>query len=100
VLAKCKYEIWIIFLFAKPVTGEYVMSMHKDNSGMPTEELQELMNLMGVNRTKLAAMLDLTTNTVDRWFMQGKVASGPPSILLREWLAREKRAARRERQTA
>jgi hypothetical protein len=69
------------------------MSMHKDSSGMPTSELQEFMNLKGWNRTKLAAALDITTNTVDRWFMAGKVAGGPASILLREWLNRERSMA-------
>lgn len=66
------------------------MSMHKDSSGMPTGDLQELMTLKGWNRTKLAGELNITTNTVDRWFMAGKVAGGPASILLSEWLEREK----------
>jgi len=63
---------------------------------MPTSELQEFMNLKGWNRTKLAAALDITANTVDRWFMAGKVAGGPPSILLREWLERERARAAHE----
>ena len=66
------------------------MNGYKEASGMPTEELQELMDIRGWNRTKLAAALDITVNTVDRWFMAGRVPGGPASILLREWLDRER----------
>lgn len=59
---------------------------------MQVAELQELLDLKGWSRVRLAAELDITENAVQRWFMNKKAPHGPASILLRMWLD-EARAA-------
>jgi transcriptional regulator with XRE-family HTH domain len=54
---------------------------------MSRDEIQELLDLKGWTRTRLASEMRLTENAVQRWFMAGEAPDGPPSILLRIWLS-------------
>ncbi len=67
----------------------------KGKSRMKPEEIQELMQLMGWTKTKLAAELDLSENAIHRWIEGDRNPSGPAVILMRLWLeaARKKREA-------
>ncbi len=53
---------------------------------MKKAEILELLRLTGWSRTKLAAELDLTENSVNRWLAGNRFPSGPASILMRMWL--------------
>lgn len=53
---------------------------------MKREEIGELLKLKGWSRTRLAAELDLTENTIQRWFMSPNAVKGPASVLMRQWL--------------
>lgn len=53
---------------------------------MKREEIAELLKLKGWSRTRLAAELDLTENTIQRWFMSENAVKGPASVLMRQWL--------------
>ena len=58
---------------------------------MSKSEITELMELKGWSRTKLAASLDLTETTVNKWMSDSRSPSGPASILMRMWLEEERR---------
>lgn len=57
---------------------------------MSAEEIEELLELRNWTRTKLAAALDLTENTVHQWISGRRVPGGPAVILMRMWIAEEK----------
>jgi hypothetical protein len=54
---------------------------------MTIEELQELLDLTGWSKRRLAEQLALSEDAVYRWFVTGNVPGGPATILMRHWLA-------------
>lgn len=60
---------------------------------MSKQEIEELMELRGWSKSRLAAELDLGENIVYRWLHDDRVPGGPASILMRMWL-NESRAIR------
>jgi DNA-binding transcriptional regulator YiaG len=63
---------------------------------MRKHEIAELLKLLGWSRTKLAAELDLTENTVQRWFMGDHEVKGPASVLMRQWLEEARRQSKKQ----
>lgn len=59
---------------------------------MTLDDIRELLELKGWTKTRLAAELSLTENTVNRWFHGSRAPGGPAAILMRIWLneARQK----------
>ncbi len=54
---------------------------------MDIREIQELLDLRGWNRMRLAVELGLTENGVQQWFGKARRnPSGPACILMRMWL--------------
>lgn len=62
---------------------------------MKPEEIQELLDLKGWSKTKLAAELDMTESSVHYWLSGQRNPIGPAVILMRVWLqeARAKKLA-------
>jgi DNA-binding transcriptional regulator YiaG len=60
---------------------------------MTLEEINELLELKGWSRTRLAAELDLTENAVYQWFTHRRNPGGPAVILMRIWLVEARKQA-------
>jgi DNA-binding transcriptional regulator YiaG len=58
----------------------------REKRRMTRKEILELIGLRGWSRTKLAAELDVTENTVHQWISGRRQPSGPACILMRMWL--------------
>lgn len=61
---------------------------------MTPEEIQELLDLTGWSRTRLAAELGVVEGTIHSWLSRRRSAGGPACILMRQWLTAA-RAARK-----
>jgi len=62
------------------------VGFQKEKFRMTPEEIQELMDLKGWSKTRLAAELGLTEHAVRRWLIDRAPPSGPAARLMREWL--------------
>jgi DNA-binding transcriptional regulator YiaG len=68
------------------------MVIGKEYGPMKKEEIAELLRRKDWSRTKLASMLHVVENTVQKWFMSrpgfpsGGAPDGPASELMRLWL--------------
>lgn len=73
------------------------MNTGKGKRNMDTTDIQELMDLRGWSRTRLAAELDVTENAVQQWFGKARrKPGGPACILMRLWLEESRREAAAE----
>lgn len=58
-------------------------------------QIQELMDLKGWSRARLAAELDLSQNAIERWFIGDRVPGGPASVLMGIWLTAARKKAKK-----
>ena len=69
------------------------MACRKENGGMTSTEISELLKLREWSKTDLASRLHVTEAAVWKWYRLGNVPDGPTSVLLYEWLAEARAAA-------
>lgn len=62
------------------------MVIGKEYGPMEKDEIAELLRRKAWSRMKLASMLHVVENTVQKWFMAGGAPDGPASELMRLWL--------------
>lgn len=77
----------IVFSLTLTIMG-LIMVNGKGKPRMKLAEIEELLELKGWSRTRLAAELDITENAVQQWFGQRRRNPGRTAcVLMQIWLA-------------